>query len=232
MDAAVHSRSRGPHGDCSDSQGCRIGPDAAFVFVSLVDFVTLTLNHLPHLRRTKPLPPRSSFCFNETFFDHDSFGLPLFRERTTLSRSHRDTPHVPMADHDLDTRLVTPGFLRWELTRWTDGEPGRKVESDCFIPERHVVRPRALGGRVQPTFHCTLTADEIVRDAELFNRGIFGTPHAPSHPPDPPPVRRRGGGGGGSQKKKSGGKKGKTKNQPKRLAETKPSTFVPSISAG
>jgi hypothetical protein len=31
---AVHSRSKGPHGDCSDSQGCRIGPDAAFIFVN------------------------------------------------------------------------------------------------------------------------------------------------------------------------------------------------------
>ena len=84
-----------------------------------------------------------------------------------------------MADvMDLDPRLVTPGFLRWDLTRWADGEPGKKTPPAyyCGVPPtettRFVGRPRVLGGRAQPTFNLTLTAEEAADDMEAINREI------------------------------------------------------------
>ena len=162
-------------------------------------------------------------------------GVPSFCQKVTslFFRYHsrgprdRDTLHAAMGDiHDLDPRLITPGFNRWELTRWTDGEPSRKVETDPAIPETRGPR-RALGGRVQPMFHATLTAEEIARDVETVNNGVFGTPHAPSAPPEPQ-VGRRGGGRGG------GKKTGVKKKAPKKKAPARQKKFErrPSISAG
>ena len=129
-----------------------------------------------------------------------------------LVAPHADVGHsrgrLNMADvMDLDPRLVTPGFLRWELTRWADGEPGKKTPPAyyCGVPPtetRFVGRPRVLGGRAQPTFNLTLTAEEAADDMEAINREIYGTPHAPT--PDPPTRARKKGGGGRKRKPKAG----------------------------
>ena len=130
-----------------------------------------------------------------------------------LVAPHADVGHsrgrLNMADvMDLDPRLVTPGFLRWDLTRWADGEPGKKTPPAhyCGVPPtettRFVGRPRVLGGRAQPTFNLTLTAEEAADDMEAINREIYGTPHAPT--PDPPTRARKKGGGGRKRKPKAG----------------------------
>ena len=136
---------------------------------------------------------------------------PARRGHGALSRARLVRPlRFNMADvMDLDPRLVTPGFFRWELTRWADGEPGKKTPPAyyCGVPPtteaRFVGRPRVLGGRVQPTFNPTLTAEEVAEDAEAINREIYGTPHAPTRPTDPP-ERARKKGGGRKRKPKAG----------------------------
>ena len=116
-----------------------------------------------------------------------------------------------MADvMDLDPRLVTPGFLRWELTRWADGEPGKKTPPAYYCgvktteTTKLVARPRVLGGRAQPTFNLTLTAEEVAEDAEAMYREIYGTPHAPARPIDQTKRARKKSGGGRKRKPKAG----------------------------
>lgn len=116
-----------------------------------------------------------------------------------------------MADvMDLDPRLVTPGFFRWELTRWADGEPNKKTSPSYYCgavahtDRTEKSRSRVLGGRAQPTFTPTLTAEEVAADAEAINREIYGTPHAPTNPTDPPTRARKKVGGGRKRKPKAG----------------------------
>ena len=71
-----------------------------------------------------------------------------------------------MADLDSDSIRITPGFLRYAMTNWHEGDAGPKQRPPYYhgvpankIPRAH--RTPTIGGRVQPSFHLTLLQEEV-----------------------------------------------------------------------